>query len=84
MVPIPGYVNKILLICVCWVDSVSENGDGVCKKRWCIDSKSLMPLATNKYSRNIFQCMKLEESMAGEDSEPAGTCYKFAGTNFTI
>jgi hypothetical protein len=28
--------------------------------------------------------MKLEESMAGEDSEPAGMFYKLAGTNFTI
>jgi hypothetical protein len=33
-----------------------------------------MPLATDKYSRNVFQFMKLEESMAGEDSKPAGTC----------
>jgi hypothetical protein len=34
--------------------------------------------------RNVFQFMKLEESMAGEDSKPAGTCYKLAGTHFTI
>jgi hypothetical protein len=33
---------------------------------------------------NIFQCMKLEELMVGEDSEPAGMCYELAGTNFTI
>jgi hypothetical protein len=36
-----------------------------------------------KKGRNIFRCMKLEESMAGEDSEPAGICYKLVGTNFT-
>jgi hypothetical protein len=29
-----------------------------------------MPLATDIYSGNVFQFMKLEESMAGEDSEP--------------
>jgi hypothetical protein len=28
--------------------------------------------------------MKLEESMAGEDSDPAGWCYKLAGTHFMI
>jgi hypothetical protein len=28
--------------------------------------------------------MKLEESMAGEDSEPKETCSELAGTHFTI
>jgi hypothetical protein len=28
--------------------------------------------------------MKLEELMAGQDSEPAGTCYELEGTNFMI
>jgi hypothetical protein len=28
--------------------------------------------------------MKLEESMVGEDSKPAGTCSELAGTHFTI
>jgi hypothetical protein len=41
-----------------------------------------MPLATDKYSGNVFRFMKSEESMAGEDSEPAGTCSKLAGTHF--
>jgi hypothetical protein len=43
-----------------------------------------MPLATDKYSGNIFQFMKSEESMAGEDSEPARMCHKLAGKKFTI
>jgi hypothetical protein len=37
-----------------------------------------------KKGRNVFRFMKLEESMAGEDSEPAGTCSKLAGKHFTI
>ncbi len=41
-------------------------------------------LADQKKGGNIFQCMKLEELMAGEDSKLAGRCYKLAGTNFTI
>jgi hypothetical protein len=28
--------------------------------------------------------MKSDESMAEEESKPAGMCYKLAGTNFTI
>jgi hypothetical protein len=28
--------------------------------------------------------MKLEEAMAGEDSEPEKTCSELAGTHFTI
>jgi hypothetical protein len=28
--------------------------------------------------------MKLEESMAGDDSEPGGMCYELTGTIFTI
>jgi hypothetical protein len=43
-----------------------------------------MPLATDKYSGNIFLFMKLEKSMAGEDSEPEGTCSELGGTHFTI
>jgi hypothetical protein len=33
---------------------------------------------------NVFQFMKLEESMEGEDSEPEKTCSELAGTHFTI
>jgi hypothetical protein len=33
---------------------------------------------------NIFQFMKSEELMAGEDSKPAGTCSALAGTHFMI
>jgi hypothetical protein len=33
---------------------------------------------------NVFQFMKLEESMAGEDSKPEETCSELAGTHFTI
>jgi hypothetical protein len=33
---------------------------------------------------NVFRFMKSEELMAGEDSEPEGTCSKLAGTHFTI
>jgi hypothetical protein len=32
----------------------------------------------------VFRFMKLEESMAGENSEPEETCSKLAGTHFTI
>jgi hypothetical protein len=38
----------------------------------------------SKKSRNVFGFMKLEELMAGEDSELAGMCSKLAGTHFTI
>jgi hypothetical protein len=41
-------------------------------------------MAGQKKGGKVFWFMKLEESMAGEDSEPAGTCYKLAGTHFTI
>jgi hypothetical protein len=43
-----------------------------------------MPLANEKYNENVFQFMKLEELMAGEDSELAGMCFKLAGTHFTM
>jgi hypothetical protein len=43
-----------------------------------------MPLVTDKYSRNVFQFMKLKKMMTGEDSKLVGMCYKLAGTNFTI
>jgi hypothetical protein len=33
---------------------------------------------------NVFRFMILEESMAGEDSEPEETCSELAGTHFTI
>jgi hypothetical protein len=33
---------------------------------------------------NVFQFMKLEELMAGDDSKPEGTYSKLAGTHFTI
>jgi hypothetical protein len=39
---------------------------------------------SKKEGRDIFQFIKLEESMVGEDSEPAGTCFELAGTHFTI
>jgi hypothetical protein len=44
------------------------------------------PVATisKKEGGNIFRFMKLEESMAGEDSELAGMCSELAGTHFTI
>ncbi len=41
-------------------------------------------LAGKKKGRNIFRFMKLEESMAGEDSELTGTFSELAETNFTI
>jgi hypothetical protein len=43
-----------------------------------------MPLATDIYSRNVFQFMKSEQSMAGEDSEPEKMSSELAGTHFTI
>jgi hypothetical protein len=43
-----------------------------------------MPLATYIYSGNVFRFMKLEQSMAGEDSEPEKTSSELAGTHFTI
>jgi hypothetical protein len=41
-------------------------------------------VAKRKKGGNVFRCMKLEESMTGEDSKLAGTCYKLAGTHITI
>jgi hypothetical protein len=38
----------------------------------------------NTHGRNVFWFMKLEESKAGEDSEPEGMCSELAGTHFTI
>jgi hypothetical protein len=45
-----------------------------------------MPVATisKKEGGNVFQFIKLEELMVGEDSEPAGTCSELAGTHFRI
>jgi hypothetical protein len=60
------------------------DGNGAREKSWCVEFQNLMPLATDKYSGNVFRFMKLEESMAGEDSEPAGRCSELAGTHFTI
>jgi hypothetical protein len=60
------------------------DGNGARKKSWCVESQNLMPLATDIYSGNVFQIMKLEESMAGEDSEPAEPCSELMGTHFTI
>jgi hypothetical protein len=33
---------------------------------------------------NVFRFMKSKESMAGEDSEPRGTCSELVGTHFMI
>ncbi len=38
----------------------------------------------NSDGGKVFRFMKLEESMAGEDSEPEKTCSELAGTHFTI
>jgi hypothetical protein len=54
------------------------------KKSWCIESQNLMPLATDKYCGKVFRFMKSEESVAGEDSKLAGTCFELAGTHFII
>jgi hypothetical protein len=45
-----------------------------------------MPVAaiSKKEGGNVFRFMKLEESMAGEDSKLAETCSELAGTHFTI
>jgi hypothetical protein len=43
-----------------------------------------MPLATDIYGGNVFRFMKLEQLMAGEDSEPEKTSSELAGTHFTI
>jgi hypothetical protein len=37
----------------------------------------------NTDGRKVFRFMKLEESMAGEDSEPEEMCSELAGTHFT-
>ncbi len=79
------YVNKIFInLCVSSRYCEQWVGDGACKKSWCVEYLNLMPLATDKYSGNIFQFMKSEESMAGEDSEPEESCSELAGTHFTI
>jgi hypothetical protein len=71
-------------LCVSGIYHEQCDGNGAHEKSWCVESQNLMPLATDKYSRNIFRFMKLEELMAGEDSKPAGMCYELAGTKFTI
>jgi hypothetical protein len=59
-------------------------GNGARKKSWCIEYQNLMPLTTDIYSGNVFQFMKLEELMAGEDSEPKESCSELVRTHFTI
>ncbi len=66
------------------VDIMSSGLAMVRKKSWCIKYQNLMPLATDKYSGNVFRFMKSEELMVGEDSEPEETCSELAGTHFTI
>ncbi len=84
-VPIPGYDNKVFInLCVLGRYCEQFDGDGARKKSWCVESQNLMPLTTDKYSGNIFRFMISEEAMAGEDSEPAGTCCELAGTYFAI
>ncbi len=39
---------------------MSVIGNGACEKHWCVESKILMPLATDTYSRNVFQYMKID------------------------
>ncbi len=39
---------------------------------------------SKKEGKKVFGFMKLEELMAGEDSELAGTCSELAGTHFMI
>jgi hypothetical protein len=51
---------------------------------WCVKSQNMMPLATDKYSGNVFRFMKSEQLMAGEDSKLAGTCSELAGTGYMI
>jgi hypothetical protein len=57
-------------------------GNAAGKKSWCVEYQNLMPLATDKYNGNVFQFMKSEELMAGEDSKPAGMCSELVGTHF--
>ncbi len=72
-ITISWYVTKVFInLCVSGRYCEQCDGNGACKKSWCIESQTLMPLATDKYSGNIFQFMKLEESMVGEDSKLAG------------
>jgi hypothetical protein len=47
-------------------------------------STQCLSCSTQKKGRIFFRIMKSEELMAGEDSEPAGTCSELAGTHFTI
>jgi hypothetical protein len=74
----------------CVLGSLSVSGNGACVRCLCIVSNFDPPCrgmifdATIKNSKNIFQCMKLEELMVGEGSKLAGTGSKLAGTNFTI
>ncbi len=83
--PIPWYVNRVFInLCVSGRYCGQCDGNGTRKKSWCIESQNLMPLATDNYKGNVFWFMKSEESMAGEVSERAGTCYDLAGTNFMI
>jgi hypothetical protein len=52
---IPGYDNNVLInLCVLGRYCEQCDGDGACEKGWCIESQNLMPLATDKYSGNVF------------------------------
>jgi hypothetical protein len=84
MVPIPGNNNKVFInLCVLGRYCEQCDGNGAHKNSWCIESQKLMPLATDKYSGNIFRFMKLEEKVVGDDSKRVGRCYKLGGTHFT-
>ncbi len=61
MVPIPGYDHKVFInVCVLGRYCEQCDGNGVHDKSWCIESRNLMPLATDKYSGNVSWFMKLE------------------------
>ncbi len=82
---IPWYINQVFInLCVLGRYHEQGVGNGARKKSWCIEYQNLMLLATDIYSGNIFRFMKLEESVAGEDSKPKETCSELAGTHFTI
>ncbi len=83
--PIPWYVNKVFInLCVSGRYCEQCDGNGALKKSWWIESQNLMPLATDINSGNVFRFMKLEESMAGEDSKLEETCSGLVGTHFRI
>ncbi len=56
MVQIPGYDIKVFInLCVLGIYHEQCDDNGARKKSWCVESRNLMPLTSDKYGRNVFR-----------------------------